>query len=520
MVILIMPQIGNEEECVHTTNYQKMTMTTSELLNRYRNISQEIFTFECIVSLLDWDQQVYMPPRAAEFRAQQIECMSKLAHEKRTSDEYFETVSELLEQQHDLAEDDAINIAESFALLERSRKLSPTFVARKAKASATAYTAWIEARERGDFQAIVPFLQENIALSKEEAELLGYAECPYDALLENYERGSALSLIKPLLTRLGEGLKELIPQIQAKQGDPLPPTAGYPIETQETFNAHILQRIGYDFSTGRLDTTTHPFMTTLGPRDKRITTRYTEQDYLSSLLTGLHEAGHALYEMGLREDQVGTPLGTTESLSIHESQSRLWENIIGRSRAFSHFLHEAMKEHLPAEYGASSPENIWQRLNYVTPSLIRVESDEVTYSLHVVIRLLLEAEIFTEDLPVEELPTRWNELYRNYLGVEVPNERLGILQDVHWYGVGFGYFPTYALGNLYSAIMMERIREDIPSVDEGIARGEFSHILHWLNKNVHEHGMRYRGPALAESLSGEHLSEKPFLEYLRNKFQL
>jgi carboxypeptidase Taq len=178
-----------------------------------------------------------------------------------------------------------------------------------------------------------------------------------------------------------------------------------------------------------------------------------------------------------------------------------------------------MKEHLPTEYGASSPESIWQRLNYVTPSLIRVESDEVTYSLHVVIRLLLEAEIFTEELPVEELPTRWNELYREYLGVEVPNNRLGILQDVHWYGVGFGYFPTYALGNLYSAIMMDQIRKELPSVDEDIARGEFSHILHWLNKNVHEHGMRYRGPVLVEKLSGEQLSEKPFLKYLRDKFQ-
>lgn len=495
-------------------------MTTAELLNQYKNISKEIFTYECTVQLLEWDQQVYMPPQAAEFRAQQIETLSKLTHEKRTSDEYYKTLNELLEKKHDLSEDDAINITESLILIERSRKLSPTFVARKAKASATAYTAWIAARERDDFYAIVPFLRKNIALSKEEAELRGYEECPYDALLENYERGSTLSLIKPLLARLGEGLKELIPQIQAKQSDPLPPTAAYPIEAQEKFNAYILERIGYDFSKGRLDTTTHPFMTTLGPRDKRITTRYTEQDYLSSLLTGLHEAGHALYEMGLREDQVGTPLGTTESLSIHESQSRLWENIIGRSRAFSHFLHEAMREHLPAEYGASSPESIWQRLNSVTPSLIRAESDEVAYSLHVVIRLLLEAEIFTEDLPVEELPTRWNELYREYLGVEVPNNRLGILQDVHWYGVGFGYFPTYALGNLYSAIMMDQIRKELPSVDEDITRGEFSHILHWLNKNIHEQGMRYRGPVLAEKLSGEQLSERSFLEYLKNKFEI
>jgi len=487
-------------------------------LQNYYQQSKEIYLLHCVLQVLEWDQQVYMPPQAAEFRAHQIEYMSRLAHEQRTSESYYRLVQELYNDMAELTDNDRLNIALSLESIERSRKLTPGFVARRAKASATAYTAWTQARKQDDFQTVMPFLKENIELAKQEADLLGYEQYAYDALLENYERGSTLSIIKPVLIRLGKGLQQLIPQIQAQQSELTPSSSHYQTASQKQLNSHILEKLGYRFEQGRLDTTTHPFMTTLGPRDKRITTRYCEDNYLSSLLTTLHEAGHALYEMGLKEEYVGTPLGSTESLSIHESQSRIWENIIGRSKPFSEFLHTVLREFFPKESTSLTPEDIWHRLNFVTPSLIRVEADEVSYSIHIIIRLLLESEIFIEGLPVEELPTRWRELYREYLDIEVPNDQAGILQDVHWYGVGFGYFPTYALGNLYSALMMNCIRETIPNLDEHIAQGEFGQILQWLRENVHKHGMRYRGPELAEKLSGQPLTEKPFLQYLRAKF--
>lgn len=495
-------------------------MSTSELLKNYYSISADIYLLDCLQQLLEWDQQVYMPKQAAEFRARQIEYLSRLAHENRSSESYLRLVSELTEKADKLKEEDKANVKVSLELIEKSRRLPADFVARKAKSSAQAYTAWVEARNKDDFEMIIPFLKENVELSLQEAELLGYEECAYDALLDNYDRGSKLSAIKAVLTRLGEGLRDMLPTIQSRQQESRPACNSYAILDQEKLNVFLLKKLGYSFECGRLDTTIHPFMTTIGPRDKRITTRYAEDDFLSSLLTALHEGGHALYELGLWEDYIGTPLGSTESLSIHESQSRILENIIGRSRPFSEFIHRSLEEFFPEEFKKTTPEDLWNRLNYVDPSLIRVEADEVTYSLHIIIRLQLETELFTEGLPVEELPERWNALYRDYLDIEVPNNKLGVLQDVHWYGVGFGYFPTYALGNLYSAIMMNCLRATIPGVDTLIANGEFNQILSWLRSNVHQHGMRYKGLELIKKLSGAELSEKPFLGYIKDKFTL
>jgi len=497
-----------------------MTDRNHELLNRYKTQMQEIFRLDCISALLDWDHQVNLPTKGTQARGEQLELMSRLTHQRQTSKELQAIIEELYQNQEELEHDDQINIRESKLQMDKSLKLPEDFIARRSRARSAAYAAWVEARKANDFSIAKEQLATNISIAREETELLGYEETPYDALLDNFEPGSRLSIIKQPLFLLAEGIKQQLPAILATTEPTRPFGATFDISKQRALNEQVSRDLGYDFEAGRMDIAPHPFMTTLGAHDKRITTRYDESDYLSSLLTAMHEAGHATYEQGLPPEYAGTPRGSAVSLSIHESQSRLWENIVGRSRPFSEYLFNLLPDYFPQESAKASPEHIWQRLNSVEPSLIRVEADEVTYSLHIVIRTILEEEIINHGLGVNDLPARWNELYREYLDLEVPDDAHGILQDVHWYGVGLGYFPTYALGNLYSAIMMEKIRESVEGLDQKIARGEFQEILLWLRANVHQIGMSLRGPELARKISGSDLSAEPFLDYLSKKFEI
>jgi len=274
--------------------------------------------------------------------------------------------------------------------------------------------------------------------------------------------------------------------------------------------------LGFAFDAGRLDTTAHPFMTTLGPRDFRITTRYNESNFLPGLYGAIHETGHALYEMGLPPERVGTPLGEAVSCSIHESQSRMWENLVGRSRPFSVYLSGRVKEFFPDF--RLSPDELWRHANRVQPSLIRVEADEVTYGQHIVIRMILELALVEGEISVADLPGAWDDLYEKYLGVRPADYRDGVMQDVHWYSGSLGYFPTYALGNLYGAMMLQAAREAIPDLDGRIEQGEFCGLLSWLRESVHQHGMRYRGPELIRRIAGQELSAGQFVDYLEVKF--
>jgi len=497
-----------------------MTNKNHELLSRYKIQMEEMFRLECISSLLDWDHQVNLPVKGTQARGEQLELMSRLTHQRQTSKELQAIIKDLYEGLDELEHDDRINIQESKLQMDKSLKLPEDFIARRSRARSAAYAAWVEARKADDFSIAKEQLRANISIAREEAELLGYEETPYDALLDNFEPGSRLSIIKQPLFMLAEGIKQKLPAILAATEPAHPFGSTFDISKQRSLNEQISHDLGYDFRAGRMDIAPHPFMTTLGAHDKRITTRYDESDYLSSLLTAMHEVGHATYEQGLPPEHAGTPRGSAISLSIHESQSRLWENIVGRSRPFAEYLYNLLPDYFPEEAAKASPEHIWQRLNSVKPSLIRVEADEVTYSLHIVIRTILEEEIINHGLGVDDLPARWNELYKEYLDLEVPDDAHGILQDVHWYGVGLGYFPTYALGNLYSAIMMEKIRDSVQDLDQKIVRGEFQEILLWLRANVHQIGMSLRGPELAREISGNDLSEIPFLNYIAGKFDL
>ncbi len=495
-------------------------MNATELLSQYRSRMETLFRLRSVSALLDWDQQVNLPPQGAADRANQLELLSTLVHKEKTDPELHRIVSELHNSLDTLSEPDQVNIRETKIELEREAKLPEEYVARVAKAAAECYTAWVEAKKNDDFSAIQSLLERNIDLAKEKIELVGYTETPYDALLYDFEQGSTLSAIQPPLLALAKAIKEMLPVLLEKCPETSPKTESFCLQKQEELCKHLASQIGYCFDSGRLDSAPHPFMTTLGRKDKRITTRYNEANYLSSILTVLHEAGHAVYEQGLLDEWAGTPMGEAVSLSIHESQSRIFENIFGRSKPFAHYLYSILDKYFPEEHAQSSPEHIWQQLNGIHPSFIRVDADEVTYSLHVVIRLELEEQLFNGNLAVAELPDAWNAKYKEHLGLDVPSNAVGVLQDVHWYGVGFGYFPTYALGNLYSGIMRDVMLSERADFESDFERGDFSYPLNWLREHVHTQGRRFTGIELANKLSGDALCEKPFVSYLKDKFDL
>lgn len=470
-----------------------------------------------IHALLEWDQQVNMPPGGASARAAQIEFVTNLRHARLTSPDFHELVEALWDRREELQrEEDVTNVRETRRLVLRERKLSADFLAERSRAHSHSYNAWVEARSSSSFSLILPHLTKIIDLCRREAECVGYEDHPYDALLDLYEPGATLRRIKPLLEALGEELRQLIRLVRCDD-DPLR-TRYFEQNQQFRLFSRVAADIGYDLQRGRIDRSLHPFQSTIGFGDVRITAKYEDYDYLSGLLTVLHEAGHALYEQGFSEENRGTPMASAVSLGVHESQSRLWENIIGRSRPFAVYLHTLLGEFFPEEQSETSPERLWRELNRVKPSLIRVEADEVTYSLHIVIRLVLEEGLMTGTLSAADLPDAWQELYERYLGVKVENPQDGVLQDIHWYVGLIGYFPTYALGNLYGAQMFERVRQELPQLDKDISRGNFQPLLSWLRTNIHRCGSKYQAHELIERLSGRPLSIEPFICYLRKKF--
>lgn len=489
------------------------------MLNSFYSRLDEIYRLGSIRGLLEWDQQVCLPPKGAAERADQLEIMSRLIHQRMTDPE-FSTLVEDLSQCTDLSAEDRVNVAEIKRNADRERKLTEAFVAEKSRVTSIAYTEWTKARPENNFARVLPHLSRLFELAREEAHLVGFADHPYDALLDAYEPRAKLRDVKPLLVALGEELSRLVPVLAERSKNTVPLSGVYPEALQTAMCVRVLKDIGYNFESGRLDKTHHPFQSTLGPEDIRITTRYDESDPLSALFTALHEAGHAMYEDGLKKEWKGRPMGSPISLGIHESQSRFWENIIGRSMPFARYLHGVIGEFFPAEKARLSPEAIWAQTNRIAPSLIRVEADEVTYSLHVVVRLLLEEALVSGDLAVRDLPQAWGDLYEKYLGVRSPTDSDGVLQDVHWYGGMIGYFPTYALGNLYGALMLEAVQKRLPTLQSDIAQGDFKPVYNWLRENVHQHGMRYTGPELIRRISGAELSAGPFVRYIKAKFEL
>lgn len=495
-----------------------MKTPIKELYQDVYPVLDEVYRLDCIQALLNWDQQVWMPQRSAPDRAEQIELINCLRHKRMTDPKFIELVNELNTELTSFETDDAVNLREVQRSITRSAKLSEDFVARKSRTVALAYSAWTQARAANDFKQMIPHLEELFTLAREEAERVGYEDKPYDALLDAFEPYATLKEVKPLLLGLADSLAKLIPDLTRKTANHAEVSGQYREDLQVQLCKKIAQDIGYRFEAGRLDKTHHPFMTNLGPNDLRITSRFEPTNYLSAIFTTLHEGGHALYEDGLEKTQKGRPCGQYVSLGIHESQSRLYENSIGRSKPFAVYLHRTLGEFFPDEQQRTSPQLIWESMNKVTPTLIRVEADEVTYSLHIVIRLLLEEALVHGELQIADLPGAWGDLYEKYLGIRPPNDQDGVLQDVHWFGGHIGYFSTYAIGNLFSAMMLEAIRKQIPDLDAKIEQGDFLPLLTWLRENIHHHGMRFRSLDLVRRATGVELSAEPFVRYLKDKF--
>jgi carboxypeptidase Taq len=421
----------------------------------------------------------------------------------------------------DTESDAAANAREIRRTFDRATKLPKELVEEIARVTTQAQGVWQDARQHSDFARFRPWLEKIVALKRQEASAISYTDCPYDALLDEYEPGATTAEITRVFADLTKDLVSLVAAIAAtgKQPDRDVLHRDFPVDRQQVFGQSAAAALGYDFDAGRLDTTTHPFCSGHGPGDCRITTRYNPRFFNEAFFGILHETGHGIYEQGLDAEKFGTPVGTAASMGIHESQSRLWENQVGRGRAFwEHFFPRA-RQTFPAALRDVSLDAWLFAVNDVRPSLIRVEADEATYGLHIALRFELEQALLSGDLAPADVPGAWNDKFRQWLGLTPPDDAHGCLQDIHWSFGGLGYFPTYALGNLYAAQFMDQARHDLPGLEDDFRRGEFGRLKGWLNESIHRHGQRYRANELCRRVTGRPLDHRPFLNYLRSKYE-
>ncbi len=475
-------------------------------------------------ALLSWDQETYMPSGGGQTRAEQLATLQTLAHAKFVSPDIEDLLLHHIDPTTGLANTEAIDDASKALLREtwrdfsRAKKLPSDFVNRRERECSLAQQVWAEARRRDDFMHFLPNLQTVVALKFEEIDYMGYDDSPYDALLDTYEPGATVAQLQPLFATLRHGLLELLQHVrEAASLDDRLLFQSYDEQQQLAFGKLVLHGMGYDFNRGRLDLSAHPFTTSFHPTDVRVTTRVFEKDLPSCLFSCIHEGGHGLYEQGLPQEQYGTPLGEAISLGIHESQSRLWENNVGRSKAFWTHFFPSLQQHFPSQLGAISLDAFHAALNRVKPSLIRVEADEVTYNLHIMVRFEIELALIEKRVAVKDLPGLWQEKMQEYLGIVPERDAEGVLQDVHWSLGALGYFPTYTLGNLYAAMFFQQACQDIPALETEIQRGHLLSLKTWLNRNIHQYGRQYSSADLLHRITGRALSVKPFLSYLQTK---
>ena len=469
-------------------------------------------------ALLSWDQQTMMPPRGAEGRARATATLRVISHQKLVDP----ALGELLDE----AATDSLDPprAAMVRVLRRERdqsvRLPDDFVRRLALASSRGQAVWQAARRDSDWESFRPCVEEIVGLKREQADLLGHEGERYDALLDLYEPGMRTDRVERVFSALASDLDELIGAIAAAPPAPDPPFAGavFADALQWDLTLRMLADIGFDFDAGRQDRSAHPFTTTIALHDIRLTTRIDETDPFSGLSSTLHEAGHGLYDQGFDPEYEDTPIAQAPSLGLHESQSRLWENLVGRSMPFWRRYAPVMHDVFGATMAGATPEDIHRQVNRVTPSLIRVEADEVTYNMHILVRFELEVALLRDELSAADLPAAWNDAYRRRLGVVPANDGEGVLQDVHWSSGAFGYFPTYTIGNLYSALLWNALKADIPDIHARIEAGDFAPLLGWLRDRIHRPGYIHEGEDLIRSVTGSGLTHEPFVAYLWEKY--
>jgi len=496
-----------------------MNTNNSELYTIYCELMQKAADINYASAVLGWDQEVYMPPKGADARARQLSTLAGQAHEILTSDK-LEQVLKQLSATTGLTDTEQSNVRLSLQDLEKNKKLSPAFVEELSKQQSECFNAWIEARRKNDFSVFAPSLTKMVALKKKQAELYGYKENAYDALLDDYEKDATVAMLDPIFNGIQEQLPPILDKIKAvAQVDDSFFNLHFPKQQQWDFSLVVLKQMGFDFEACRQDYSEHPFTTSFAPTDVRITTRVDEDNYNSMLWSCIHEGGHGLYEQGLPYDQYGLPLGSPVSLGIHESQSRMWENCIGRGLDFWKFFYPQLQNVFPEQLGTVSPDAFYKAANKVAPSFIRTEADELTYHFHVMIRYEIEKALMDGSLSVKDLPAKWNEMYGKYLGITPADDKTGVLQDVHWSHGSFGYFPTYTLGSFYAAQFYSKMEEDIKDLPQLVATGELAPLLQWLREKVHIHGRRYNSEELCERITGKKLDPSYFIRYAEAKFK-
>ena len=471
-------------------------------------------------ALLGWDQQCYMPQGGGLARANAMGAMGKLLHERFTDDETERLLAQAEAEGAEEGSDRALTLRVVRRDFDRAVKLPTNLVATLARETALAHEIWVKARQESNFAHFAPTLERLLELSRQVADHLGHSGCRYDALLDQYEPGMTTAQVATAFAEVREGLLPLMEII--RDGKPVDDSClkrHYDEKTQLEFTEYIARKLGFDFTHGRQDLAVHPFCQGLHRTDVRLTTRV-EPNWLPCALMGtIHEAGHGMYEQGFSPADDDTPLSGATSLAFHESQSRLWENIIGRSRPFWNVFYPGLQRHFPTVLADTDAHQFYRAINRVEPSLIRVEADEVTYCLHIFLRFELEQELIAGTLDVGHLPEAWNHKMHSYLGITPPSNALGCLQDVHWSGAMFGYFPTYALGTMLSAQLFETALESDPEIEPALMRGDYAPLLAWLRENVHRPGRRYLPGELVERVCGEPLSAKPLLRYLNRKYR-
>jgi carboxypeptidase Taq len=471
-------------------------------------------------SLLFWDQQTYMPGGAIASRAEQMATLSRLFHEMLVNGETKRLLYSVGEP--DPSSEKGALIRRAQRDYERATKLPVDLVAQTSRVTAVAESAWVTARKESDWSLFAPHLEEILSLKREAAEHLGYEDHPYDALLDAYELGAKKARLEVMFEELKAGIVPLIRAGAERNQDgedrAAPIRGAFDEAAQERFGREVISSFGYDWERGRQDRSVHPFCVSPGQDDVRITTRF-DGGWLAPALFGtMHEAGHALYTQGVDPGYARTPLEGGTSMGVHESQSRLWENLVGRSRPFWSYYYPKLQEVFPETLSRVDPESFYRAINVLEPSVIRVEADEVTYNLHILLRFELEIALIEGSLTVADLPAAWNARMEEYLGIVPENYALGVLQDIHWADGLFGYFPTYTIGNVLSVQLFDAALKAHPEILEQMEGGEFSALFGWLRENVHRHGARYYPDELVERATGRPLDTGPYLSYLKNKF--
>src|SRR5690348_7690909 len=488
-------------------------MKTLKTLEPLTNRLLEIQRINSAASVLSWDQETYMPAGGGAARAEQIAILQGIAHQKLVSSDIERLLGSWLDLRTGLPleQDGELWDESSRALLRevwrdynRAKKLPSDFVMRLSRECSLAQQVWIEAKEQSHFKSFLPNLRNVLSLKREEAQHLGFQDSPYNALLDIYEPGSTITALRPLFAQLKAQLVPLLKNIQssAVQIDDGFLYHAYDQPRQMEFGRLVLTAMGYDFERGRLDLSAHPFTTSFHPTDVRVTTRAYERELPACLFSCIHEGGHGLYDQGLDPARYGTPLGEALSLGIHESQSRLWENSVGRSRPFWRCFYPLLQQMFPEQLGTVDQDRFYAAINRAKPSLIRVEADELTYNLHIMMRFEIEQDVIEGRTRVEDLPAIWNDKVNSYLGIVPPTDADGVLQDVHWSLGAFGYFPTYTLGNLYAAQLYDQVQKEIQNLDAEIAAGRLTVLTKWLNQKIHRWGRMFTAEHLMQRVTG------------------